>query len=681
MGKRSYGDPASKAGNTNSESQAKFTDSSQFYQGNSGDTQSPYQNPYGQNFNAYPSNNMQQGYSQPQYNQPQSFVGNPQYNQPQNPYINQQSTSQSTFQGNSYPGLANPIPPDKPKKGMPTGAVIGIIAGIAVIIGVVLFFLLSSFFTLKNGYTSEDELYEHIFTSISNDDSDGLKKCFADESRLNPDDKKSLYAVIDEFCSKDLDLKFDISTIKVISSNDIDLDEAKEDFGIKVKGAKEVNLLIEFDQKLAGVDEPYRCSEEFNLRIGKQKDKWIVFELNADQNSVKILNTGETPETSTETTTEATTDADTPTTSGTSEFASYELDESNMSIKITPHPENMTDDTFIPGINVKYKDMVTECHNILEEGNTFDDNLFKNFVCVMLYDDTAFSKTTVQESVAMAAAFANEFSDANMTLNYAVFDMSSQDIVIKLHTTVAGTENIIWLAQDGDNVSVKLNDGQTDYNSTMFDADALAVWYMAIEDVMKGNIYDPSESETTEATSESTTEETTESETNISGDWINFDDMSFSMNGTTFTLGKSTMQDIIDSGIEINTRKSIDDTVEPNTSFGGFNVKFGGDDRIGYFDVFNDTDSPKKAKDCILYYVDCDFEDDPITFSFPSAMTLDELVAKYGEPDHEYHNDDDPDRVYDYYTYNKASDKYYGYKKYEFRFCNQKLDSVTLSYK
>ena len=189
---------------------------------------------------------------------------------------------------------------------------------------------------------------------------------------------------------------------------------------------------------------------------------------------------------------------------------------------------------------------------------------------------------------------------------------------------------------------------------------------------------------------EGTTEETTTSastgSTSSNGKWINFDDMHFFINGKKFTLGESTLQDLINGGVPLDDRDAskYENIIPKNTESSGYRIVLGEYWTAQLF-VINNTEEDKKASECVIsgfYYTEKqDGTQDVISFDFPLTVTPEELKATLGEPDDTYHYDGGADYQSDRYTWQQESTQYIGYKKYNFEFVNGKLNEISITFK
>lgn len=171
----------------------------------------------------------------------------------------------------------------------------------------------------------------------------------------------------------------------------------------------------------------------------------------------------------------------------------------------------------------------------------------------------------------------------------------------------------------------------------------------------------------------------------LSGNWIDYDDIHFYVNGTKFTLGESTLQDMIDAGVpfEEEDLENANNNVKANYETDTFNIVIG-----EYWSANacfgNFTESGKAAKDCVICYLSFYTRDDEkqniVTFDFPDDLTETELLTNAGEPTDLREYSDDPKYVSKYYEYQKESENYYSSYGYEFYFMNGVLKDITLDY-
>ena len=205
---------------------------------------------------------------------------------------------------------------------------------------------------------------------------------------------------------------------------------------------------------------------------------------------------------------------------------------------------------------------------------------------------------------------------------------------------------------------------------------------------------------TEETTSEETTEETTttESETEateakreaFSGKVVDFDDMHFYVKGKKYTLGKSTLQEMIDDGVpfEESDLKKVDQKIKKNQRqlTGGFRIRL---DKFwsALVYVMNVEDGEKTLAESVIYRIsvpslDQNYKNEAeLTFDFPLNMTMDELVKNAGEPEEGNKKHTDGDNYHtDSFAYKQKSKKFLGSKAFNFEYKNDVLNKVELDY-
>ena len=151
--------------------------------------------------------------------------------------------------------------------------------------------------------------------------------------------------------------------------------------------------------------------------------------------------------------------------------------------------------------------------------------------------------------------------------------------------------------------------------------------------------------------------------------YVNFDEMNFYINGQKFTLGKTTLQDMIDKYQSAPFKVDIGKN---------FNC---------YIYVFNDSDSGRPANECYVNEVSFHGSytkgetQNVLTFDFPLNVTIEDLKANAGDPTEKpYHNEDDPKFIADYLEWTKQGKKYMNRNRYRFEFYNYELRNVTITY-
>ena len=191
----------------------------------------------------------------------------------------------------------------------------------------------------------------------------------------------------------------------------------------------------------------------------------------------------------------------------------------------------------------------------------------------------------------------------------------------------------------------------------------------------------------TETETEASTAATTRGASVINGTIVNFDEMNFYVNGKKFTLGKTTLQDMIDAGVPFDESdlQNAGNNVKSNSGSDVFKIVLG-DYYYARVYFMNDTEDGKAAKDCfaheITISIDNDKAQDILTFDFPFTFSMEELIANSGDPNEDifHYESDDGSYISDTVKYSKESEKYYNKNYYEFDFVNGELDSIRMTY-
>lgn len=170
-----------------------------------------------------------------------------------------------------------------------------------------------------------------------------------------------------------------------------------------------------------------------------------------------------------------------------------------------------------------------------------------------------------------------------------------------------------------------------------------------------------------------------------SGKYIDLDNMQFSINGKTYTLGKTTLQELINDGVPFreDDLANAGNNLNKNSQSQGFRIELG-EYWTAQVYAMNDTDGNKTAAECYINQVYLPLHNDEtqniLTFAFPQDMTIDTLKANAGEPTDSRHYDGDDGYYSDTLEYTKESTKYFGDWGYTFEFMKGKLNYITLEY-
>ena len=164
--------------------------------------------------------------------------------------------------------------------------------------------------------------------------------------------------------------------------------------------------------------------------------------------------------------------------------------------------------------------------------------------------------------------------------------------------------------------------------------------------------------------------------------------MNFYINGQKFTLGKTTLQDMIDAGVPFKDGELEDakNNLKSKYQSAPFKVDIGKGFSCFIY-VFNDTDSGRPSNECyvneVTFYGSYTKGEtqNVLTFDFPLNVTIEDLKANAGDPTEKpYHNEDDPKFIADYLEWTKQGKKYMNRNRYRFEFYNYELRNVTITY-
>ena len=211
--------------------------------------------------------------------------------------------------------------------------------------------------------------------------------------------------------------------------------------------------------------------------------------------------------------------------------------------------------------------------------------------------------------------------------------------------------------------------------------------------------------ETTEATSEETTseeskgiEESKETEASkenggstFSGKILDFEDMHFYVNGKKYTLGKTTLQEMIDDGVpfkESEIKNASKEIKKNSQSLYGFGIQL---DKYWtpLLYVMNLSSEAKPMSECVVYRVSMyniekNYKNGAnFQFEFPYKMTMDEIIANCGEPKeaaNKVHDDGINGNYTDTLRYRQKATKYLGSREYQFVFAKGEMSRITLTY-
>ena len=118
---------------------------------------------------------------------------------------------------------------------------------------------------------------------------------------------------------------------------------------------------------------------------------------------------------------------------------------------------------------------------VLEEGRTINRDFFYGMLACMLVDNNLISdQDSIERNMIMALAMANNFHDMKVVINSCDLDANNADIY-RYHVTAYDDKDDIWVVNYNES-TVFFADGNTEYHSSMFENEYLAVWMVAIEE-------------------------------------------------------------------------------------------------------------------------------------------------------------------------------------------------------
>lgn len=197
------------------------------------------------------------------------------------------------------------------------------------------------------------------------------------------------------------------------------------------------------------------------------------------------------------------------------------------------------------------------------------------------------------------------------------------------------------------------------------------------------------ESKDTEASKDS--EASKDNSGSFSGKMIDFEDMHFYVNGKKYTLGKTTLQEMIDDGVPFKASdiKNASKEMKKNSqSLNGFGIEC---DKFWSPSVYvmNLSTEAKPMSECVIYKfymhsIEKNYKNGAnISFEFPYKLTMDELIANAGEPKNKtdkVHDEGTNGNYTDTFRYRQKSTKYLGSREYAFYFTKGEISRITLTY-
>ncbi|MBO4903010.1 MAG: zinc-ribbon domain-containing protein [Lachnospiraceae bacterium] len=119
--------------------------------------------------------------------------------------------------------------------------------------------------------------------------------------------------------------------------------------------------------------------------------------------------------------------------------------------------------------------------DVLEEGRVINrEFLYGMLACMLVDKDLISDKDSIERNMIMALAMANNFYSMDVKINECDLDANNAD-VYRYKVTAYGDKDDIWVVNYNES-TVFFNDGGTEYHSTMFENQYLAMWMIAIEE-------------------------------------------------------------------------------------------------------------------------------------------------------------------------------------------------------
>ena len=213
---------------------------------------------------------------------------------------------------------------------------------------------------------------------------------------------------------------------------------------------------------------------------------------------------------------------------------------------------------------------------------------------------------------------------------------------------------------------------------------------------------DPTTTETEAPTTTTTEATTTESESSENGGsetnanpnptgakYVNFDEMNLYIKGKKYTLGKTTLQELIDDGVPFQEGESdnFGNNVKSHYQSGYIKIDTGVKNGCYFWiEVFNDTDSGKPMNECyvnqILFKIlnDEGAKQTLVSFDFPFTLTMDELKANAGDPTEKPYHNETSQNTYDKLEWTKKGTKFMNRNRIEFSFTNGVFKEIDMTY-
>lgn len=167
-------------------------------------------------------------------------------------------------------------------------------------------------------------------------------------------------------------------------------------------------------------------------------------------------------------------------------------------------------DHIIPQVNISIEDYANVIVSALDEGQPFDKELLRQMAAVLIGGDNEadqIGKSAVEADLLISAAIANEFAEDGIVVNSVSIDTSDTTVVTLDVTYTAYEKEDTWILSLTP-LSLKINGGNTEYESDMFSDNMIAIYSYLLSEAENGTTDVMEES----ATVETETQEFTEAE-------------------------------------------------------------------------------------------------------------------------------------------------------------------------
>lgn len=170
--------------------------------------------------------------------------------------------------------------------------------------------------------------------------------------------------------------------------------------------------------------------------------------------------------------------------------------------------------------------------------------------------------------------------------------------------------------------------------------------------------------------------------------YVDKDNRCFAINGNVYTIGVTTLQELIDDGVAFSDLSNANNNIKPNYESEQFKILLNEEE---YFSclvrVGNHTDENKIIAECPIttFYMpvkhDIEFVENTLELTFPIDLTEEDLVANAGEPtEYKDYVSEDSDYFSHTYKYVWDNNKYIGDSGYTFEFHNDGLSYITIDF-